>query len=186
MEKTITVFGSSSPTKDEYLLAYNIGKLIGEKKLNICNGGYYGTMEASAKGCFEEGSRTVGITVEEFGNTTPNPYIIENIVAKTLFKRLEILREKGDAYIVLPGNTGTLIELSLVWEYHNKGTSDKLILVHNFWKDVINSIEPKREISFSIPDNFKDFYNKAKNCKMFVVDDLLKGTDFLCSFLMKK
>ena len=185
MKRTITVFGSSMPTEIEYKLAYETGKKIGEMGFNVCNGGYYGTMEASAKGCLEKGGNPIGVTVREFGNTTPNPYIKRNIVADTLFERLRVLIDSGDAYVVLPGNTGTLVELSLVWEYYNKGSSNRMIFVHSYWKEVIKSIEPKREISFKLPDSHELFFKKAEKCKLFVIDDLLKGIDFLMKFLMR-
>ncbi len=183
MAFTITVFGSSSPSEENYKIAYRVGKIIGKNSIALCNGGYYGTMEASAKGSSEEGGNTIGVTVREFGSTTPNPYIKENLIANTLFERLKYLIEKGDAYIVLPGNTGTLVELSLVWEYYNKGVSNKLILVHSYWKEVINSLEPKRKVSLNLPENYNDFAKASKICKLFVTEDILKGTEYLCSYL---
>jgi len=49
----------------------------------------------------------------------------------------------GQAYIVLPGGTGTLLELAKVWELKNKGflKADKpIILLGGFWKPLIELI----------------------------------------------
>ncbi|MEA3226126.1 MAG: LOG family protein, partial [Planctomycetota bacterium] len=46
----------------------------------------------------------------------------------------------GQAYIALPGGTGTLLELAKVWELRNKGflKPDKpIILVGEFWKPLV-------------------------------------------------
>ncbi len=186
MDKVITVFGSAFPTEEEYKIAYKVGEKIGLKGLSLCNGGYFGTMEATARGCVEMGGKTIGVTVKEFGSTTPNSFIKENIIAENLFERLKILLEKGDAYVVLPGNTGTLVELSLVWEYYNKGVSDKIIIVHHFWRDVVKSIEHKKEIFFDLPRERDEFFEIVNSGKMFVVKDILKGVNLLCDYLKKE
>jgi predicted Rossmann-fold nucleotide-binding protein len=54
---------------------------------------------------------------------------------------LRILIEKGDAYVVLRGGTGTLVELSLVWELMNKNfTPRKPIIAVNFWTPIVQTI----------------------------------------------
>jgi len=51
-EKIVTIFGSSKPVEGElpYTQAYEIGRGLASGGWTICNGGYGGTMEASAKG----------------------------------------------------------------------------------------------------------------------------------------
>lgn len=49
----------------------------------------------------------------------------------------------AQAFIVLPGSTGTLLELAKVWELKNKGFINKnkpIILVGRFWKPLIDLI----------------------------------------------
>jgi uncharacterized protein (TIGR00725 family) len=48
----ITVYGSSRPKfgEEEYQTAYELGKLLANSGFTVCNGGYGGTMEASAQG----------------------------------------------------------------------------------------------------------------------------------------
>jgi uncharacterized protein (TIGR00725 family) len=117
----VTIFGSSRPrhAEPEYTIAYELGKLLTIAGYVVCNGGYGGTMEASACGAKEAAGRTVGITCEFFGKTA-NTYTDETIVTKTLNERLMKLVDIADAYIVLKGGTGTLLELATVWEYMNK------------------------------------------------------------------
>ena len=47
----------------------------------------------------------------------------------------------GDAYVALPGGTGTLLEVADVWEHKNKGfaNADKpIVLVGDFWKPLVD------------------------------------------------
>ena len=65
------------------------------------------------------------------------------IVTGSLDERLETLIKLGQAYIVLPGGTGTLLELAKVWELKNNGflkTDKPIILLGGFWKPLIELI----------------------------------------------
>ena len=60
----IRVFGGSFGASEEDIqLAYELGKRIGLKGHTLKNGGYNGTMEASAKGCREQGGKVIGVCV---------------------------------------------------------------------------------------------------------------------------
>lgn len=141
-EKIITIFGSSKPVEGEieYEFARKLGYELGKVGFTICNGGYGGIMEATARGAKEAGAKTIGITVATFGGSA-NKWIDEEIKARDLFERLKILIEKGDGYVVLKGGTGTLVEISLVWELMNKGLiNPKPFIAVRFWSPVIEII----------------------------------------------
>jgi uncharacterized protein (TIGR00730 family) len=142
IEKVITIFGSSKPVEgdEEYEFARELGFHLGKIGFAICNGGYGGTMEATARGAKDAGAKTIGVTIATL-NAKANKWIDEEIKARDLFERLRILIEKGDAYVVLRGGTGTLVELSLVWELMNKNfTPRKPIIAVNFWTPIIQTI----------------------------------------------
>ena len=144
MQSTITVFGSSRPKfgDEEYLIAYELGRRLAQEGYVICNGGYGGTMEASAYGAKEGGGKSVGVVCDRFGDTA-NRYITETIHVQTHSERLHKLIELGDAYVILKGSTGTLVELALVWEYMNKSIIPvkPIIVVGEFWKAVIETLD---------------------------------------------
>ena len=143
MKNTVTVFGSSRPVEGdaEFTIAYEVGKQIALAGFTVCNGGYGGIMTASAKGAREAGGSTIGVTANQFQRKA-NRWIDEEIRVDTLPERLLKLVEHGDAYIVLKGGTGTLLELACVWEFMNKGIVQEkpIIVVGNFWKDVIGTL----------------------------------------------
>jgi hypothetical protein len=144
----ITVFGSSKPQLGEpdYELARELGRLLSKAGFTICNGGYGGTMEAAARGAKEAGGSTIGVTME-FINPQANRWIDKTIVVKNLVDRLMKLIELADAYVVLRGGTGTLLELAAVWELMNKRVirSRPVVVVGEFWNSTVEAV--KRELS---------------------------------------
>lgn len=144
MTKIISIFGSSRVTEEnpDYQTAYMLGKLLAESGFAVCNGGYGGIMEASAKGAKSTDGKTMGVIVDAFGHT-PNNFIDEVIVENNLLNRLQKLIELGNAYVIFKGATGTLVEFALVWEYINKGLMKEksIIIIGDFWKPVVKTLK---------------------------------------------
>ena len=144
-EKIITVFGTgrARPGDSAYELAYETGKMLAQAGFTIANGGYGGTMLAAAKAAAEAGGEIIGVTCASFKAGTANEYITREIVADSLDERLDTLIKLGQGYVVLPGGTGTLLELAKVWELKNKGfleANKPIILVGGFWKPLVDLI----------------------------------------------
>jgi uncharacterized protein (TIGR00725 family) len=143
--RIITVFGSYEPLRGsaEYEQAYQVGHELARAGFVIANGGYAGTMEASAKGAKEAGGRTIGVTCSSFRRSQANPYIDQEIPTANLRDRLEKLIGLGSGYVALPGGTGTLTELAYAWELMNKGslTGKTLVILGDFWQPLIELVE---------------------------------------------
>ena len=142
IQKVITIFGTSKAKDGDkvFNLAYEFGKLCAEAGFTIANGGYGGTMLAAAKGAKNAGGKIIGITCKAFGKKEPNEFITENIATENLTARVAKLIEMGDAYAVLPGGTGTLLELAEIWELVNKGfvnPAKPIILITDFWRPLV-------------------------------------------------
>jgi len=144
--RIITVFGSyeSAPGSAEYEQAYQVGYELGRAGFSIANGGYAGTMEASAKGAKAAGAKTIGVTCTAFRRSRANTYIDQEIQTPSLCDRLDKLIELGCGYVVLPGGTGTLTELAYTWELMNKGflTARPLVIMGDFWQPVVDLVGP--------------------------------------------
>jgi len=145
-EKIITIFGTGRAREGDstYQLAYEVGELLAEAGFTIANGGYGGTMLAAAKGAAETGGEIVGVTCSAFENSTANKYVTREIVTGSLNERLDTLIKLGQAYVVLPGGTGTLLELAKVWELKNKGflkTNKPIILLGGFWRPLVELVK---------------------------------------------
>jgi uncharacterized protein (TIGR00725 family) len=144
MAKVITVFGSSRPRdgEPEYVEAYNVGKELALAGFVVCNGGYAGIMEASARGAKEAGGSTIGVTVDAFSRVA-NRWVDKEIREQTLVKRIETLVDMASGYVVVKGGTGTLLELAYVWEFINKGfiPEKPIVVVGAFWRGVVESLK---------------------------------------------
>lgn len=171
MSKVVTVFGSSQPIigEEEYESAYELGRLLGQAGLSVCTGGYQGTMDAVSRGVSKSGQKAIGITVDLF-NATPSKYLTEEIECHTLFERIQKLVDTGDAYIILRGGTGTLLELAVVWEYMNKSLIDhKPVVCHGaMWKPLLELVDSRMKFE-SRETGLVTLCDSIRECAEYVI-----------------
>ena len=141
-ERVVCVFGAGRAVEGDKLFeqAVELGFLLASAGYTVANGGYSGTMRASAKGARRANGPVIGVTCSAFGRSGPNEYITREIQTESLDQRLRTLVQLGDAYLVLPGGTGTLLEFADIWERRNKRFASALkpiIIVGEFWNDLI-------------------------------------------------
>jgi uncharacterized protein (TIGR00725 family) len=165
----ITVFGSARPREgeDSYEEARMLGRELGKAGCVVCNGGYGGTMEASARGAKDAGGKTIGV-VSEFFSIEPNRWIDKRVVVKSLTDRLMELISLADGYIVLKGGTGTLLEFASVWEFMNKSVIEQkpVIVLGDFWKGVIDALN--QELMFEGKESCTHYITTAPSPKAAV------------------
>ncbi len=159
--KTVCIFGSykdlSKKEKDEII---RLGKLLAQKGLSVISGGFGGTMEDISRGAKSGGGKTIGVTWYKWEKPIyrkANAFIDDEIVAETLFERIDIMLKKADAFIVLPGGTGTLLELAAVLEHLNKGLIDPkpIIMLGDFWKPALACLKNEPVLSEKIKSQSK-------------------------------
>jgi uncharacterized protein (TIGR00730 family) len=144
-EIVVSVFGTGRVRQGEpaYVLAEQVGRVLARAGFAIANGGYLGTMQAAAKGAAAVGGTVIGVTCSAFKNSVANEYVTREIVTASLEERLNALIELGQGYVVLPGGTGTLLELAMVWELKNKGFLDRakpIVLAGGFWRPLVDLV----------------------------------------------
>ncbi len=132
----------------QYAEAYRVGSLLAGAGFTLVNGGYSGTMEASAKGAREAGGRVIGVTSAFFPTNEINPFVDEEVPTDDLYNRIRELVIHSDAYIVLRGSIGTLAELMIVW---NISTIDAhfdrpIVLLGESWKNVIRTFQESLDV----------------------------------------
>jgi uncharacterized protein (TIGR00730 family) len=142
-EIVVSVFGTGrvKPGEPIYALAEQVGRALAQAGFAIANGGYRGTMLAAAQGAAEAGGTVIGVTCSAFKKSVANEYVTREIVTGALEERLQTLVELGQGYVVLPGGTGTLLELATVWELKNKGFLDQakpIVLAGAFWRPLVD------------------------------------------------
>ncbi len=153
-KKTICVFGSSKPKPNDqrYIQAYELGRLIAQQGWCVCNGGYGGIMRGSAEGAKSLGGQTIGVTCSVFSRSGANEYIDKEIKTSSLMDRLNNLLTLGDAYVILPGGSGTLVEFAMVWELIAKKLMPKkpIVLLSDYWRSVADITAKERPNSLQL------------------------------------
>ena len=119
----VSVYGSSSSTENSQL--YRNTVLLGEKlaSLNLCvaSGGYTGIMDAISNGVAKNNGNVIGITTDEITKVKPSKFLTQEFREISLMTRLDLLQGIADYHLFLEGSTGTLTELSLLWDKQKLG-----------------------------------------------------------------
>ena len=169
--KFVGVFGANDPEagREACETARAVGRQIARLGYGVVNGGYGGTMEASARGAREAGGPTIGVICTTW-HSQPNPYVDQVIRTESLRDRLARLVELATGgYVVLPGATGTLLELAWVWEYTCKRILDRrpLVCLGRFWEPLLAMMSSRRASSGEViaavehPDELARYFPAA-------------------------
>jgi uncharacterized protein (TIGR00730 family) len=142
----VTIFGSAraKPGTFVYDEVKRVAAALAEMGCDIITGGGPGLMQAANEGAGSAGAaernRSVGIRVELPFEQEANPFVTEAFEHKTFFTRLHHFVLTSDAFVVVPGGIGTVLELMMVWQLlqvrHVRETP--LILVGKMWADLVN------------------------------------------------
>lgn len=150
--KSLTIYCSSSDklSKDYYNLADKIGAFLAKKSIRIIyGGGKTGLMGKISKSSTKIGGKVIGIIPKNLVKKEKISYeITETIIVDNMSIRKNILFYMGDAYLILPGGSGTIEEATEVISWKLLGIHNKDIIIFNyknFWNPLIQ------------------MYNKAKN-----------------------
>ena len=145
----VTIFGSArlQPGTPTYESVKQLAAELAEMGCDIVSGGGPGLMQAANEGALStspEGghrpARSMGINIELPFEQSVNPYVDAAFAHSTFFSRLHHFVLLSDAFVVVPGGIGSLLELSLAWQLlqveqlHNT----PLIVCGKMWEDLID------------------------------------------------
>jgi uncharacterized protein (TIGR00730 family) len=113
--------------------ADEVGTLIGRLGWQLVyGGGRAGLMGRVADAAIVAGARTVGvIPLSLMQRELGHPDLDELHVVQTMHERKQMMAERSDAFIALPGGIGTFEELFEVWTWRQLGYHDKPIALLN-------------------------------------------------------
>ena len=139
----VTIFGSARarPGTFVYEEVKHFARTLAEMGCDIVTGGGPGLMEAANQGAAEarapERSQSIGIRVDLPFEQEINPFVDESFEHATFFTRLHHFVLVSDAFIVVPGGIGTVLEATMIWQLlqvrHMHDVS--LLLVGRMWAD---------------------------------------------------
>jgi uncharacterized protein (TIGR00725 family) len=164
---SVTVFfgsGSICENDSTYKEAMLLGQEVASLGLDLATGGYGGVMEAALRGAAGYNVKRIGVTCNFFKDKYPNEFLSDEIKTKNYFERLEILIDIGDIFIVLEGESGTLLEVAAVIALlERKIIFDRqIILIGAKWKQIIEVF---------------DFAHYNSN--IFVADNIIEATSII-------
>ncbi len=122
--KTVCIFsGSSSGNREIYTMeASKLGGKISEKGLSLVyGGGNIGLMRAAALAALEGGGEVTGVIPELIAKKVRPLEGVKTITVESMHERKAMMYDLSDAFIALPGGTGTLEELIEVITWNQLG-----------------------------------------------------------------
>ena len=128
----VCVYCASGPEHPELLeVAAELGEAIADRGWTLVwGGGRVSAMGAVASAARARGGRTVGVIPQNLmRRELADANADELIVSETMRERKQIMEDRADAFIVLPGGIGTLDELLDAWTTGYLGVHRKPIVL---------------------------------------------------------
>jgi uncharacterized protein (TIGR00730 family) len=142
----VSIFGSARVAKGDtyYEEVKRLARALAEMDCNIITGGGPGMMQAANEGAAEVDAgavdRSVGIRIELPFEQDVNPFVQSAFEHKTFFTRLHHFVLTSDAFVVVPGGIGTVLEAMMVWQLLQvRHVNDvPLVFVGEMWSEMID------------------------------------------------
>lgn len=146
--KSVAVFCAASEEIDPLynVAAAEVGTMIGRIGASLVYGGArFGLMEATAKAAKASGAKVVGVVpmiLEERDRVSS--LIDEKINCRNLSDRKDIMLERSDILVALPGGIGTLDEIFHVMAAATIGYHGKKVVLYNvngYWNPLVEMLQ---------------------------------------------
>lgn len=163
----IGIFCSASNTIDQayFDAACELGEWMGkEQKTLIYGGSNIGLMECVAKAVKENGGSVIGVIpskLERNGRQSAIPDVV--IHTEDLSDRKDIIAQKSDVLVALPGGVGTLDEVFHVMASATLGYHAKKVVFYNvegFYNDLLEFLDKLAKDKFARL-NISSYYEVA-------------------------
>ena len=143
----ITLYGAASEKIDRIYMTRveELGKALAEKGHALVFGaGSTGLMGAAARGFAAGNGKIVGVTPHFMHELEPIcDFCTELIQTETMADRKDIMEEKADAFIIVPGGIGTFDEFFQILTLKALGRHSKPIILYNVPSRTGVNIEPE-------------------------------------------
>ncbi len=118
----VSIFGSARVPKGSWVYT-EVSRLAGALSgmgCDIVTGGGPGLMQAANEGAGKAGSRgrgrSLGVRIDLPFEQDINPFVEQAFQHRTFFTRLHQFVLMSDAFVVVPGGVGTVLETLMVWQ----------------------------------------------------------------------
>lgn len=162
--KSVCVYCGSSTISDPAFDAptLQLGRNLAEAGITLVyGGGNPGLMGKVTDACMSAGGKVIGIIPDNILKIEPrHDNVTELHIVPNMHVRKQMMAERADAFIVMPGGLGTLDETFeiLTWKYlgiHNKPVIIANIL--NYWDPMLGLIEHMAKHKFVREEHLSTF-----------------------------
>lgn len=176
----ICLYGASSNVIDEKYIAdaEKVGRLLGGRGHRmVFGGGAQGVMGGAARGVTAAGGELIGVAPGFFNvDGILYEHCTEFVMTETMRERKQIMEDRSDAFIVMPGGIGTFEEFFEILTLKQLGRHSKAIAVYSgggYYEDM------EKLIDRAIKENFMKEQCRSL-CKFF--DDAEDMLDYIESY----
>lgn len=168
--KSVALFCAASENiaQSYFDAAAEVGSMLGVMGAELVYGGArFGLMEATACAAKDSGARIVGVVPEILVERDRVSMLLDEMVlCRNLSDRKDIMLQRSDILVALPGGVGTLDEIFHVLAAGTIGYHTKHVVLYNtdgFWDDMTVMLDGMKEKGFlrgnpllSVVDNIDD------------------------------
>jgi uncharacterized protein (TIGR00730 family) len=140
----VTIFGSARAREGTFVYdeTRRVARELTELGCDIVTGGGPGLMRAANEGATEAAAgekRSLGIRIQLPFEQESNAFVAQVFEHRTFFTRLHHFVLASDAFVVVPGGIGTVLEAMMVWQLLQVGHIARmpLIFVGRMWSDLV-------------------------------------------------
>jgi uncharacterized protein (TIGR00730 family) len=141
----VTIFGSARAPEGHWVYAAvrDVAEELTRLGCDFITGGGPGLMAAANEGTKRADSnavdRSVGIRVQLPYEQNVDPFVTQAYEHRTFFTRLHQFVLMSDAFVVMPGGIGTLLEAMMIWQLLQVGhlRDTPLILVGKMYEELV-------------------------------------------------
>jgi uncharacterized protein (TIGR00730 family) len=162
--KNICVYcGASNRVSERYMLAaQEVGKLLATNGLGLVyGGGRMGLMGMVADSVLDNGGKAIGVIPKHLQDReVRHEKLSELYVVDTMHIRKQMMAERSDAFLILPGGYGTLEEAFEMLTWKQLGLHNKPIVflnIFDFWTPLQELKQHLSDESFIKQDDLKLF-----------------------------
>ena len=165
--KSVAVFCAASENiaPGYFEAAAEVGAMLGRMGATLVYGGArFRLMEATARAAKQAGARIVGVVPDilvERGRVSM--LLDEQVNCRNLSERKDIMLERSDILVALPGGVGTLDEIFHVMAAATIGYHTKRVVLYNvngFWDSLVSTLDEMLQAGF-IRGEFERYFSVA-------------------------
>lgn len=158
--KNVCVYCGSSARADEIFkqASAELGRILAENGVRIVfGGGRVGLMGIVSDAALNNGGEVVGIIPNHIAEKeVAHNGLTELYVVETMHERKQMMVDRADAFVIMPGGLGTMDEFFEIFTWWQLGLHDKPIIIINvagFWTPLLALIDNIIEHKFARPED---------------------------------